>query len=171
MKKHPPYNLLLMLTVLAVGLLAVYNLAFGQSPFEVTLRYQIPKPPEEEASQLPPSPPVEEEEPPPPEEAAQPRQSEEEAVVLARFPLELNEATYDQLLYIPKVGNVTAQRIVQYREHLGGYSRMAQLLEIKGIGAATYEHITAYLYLEEAPEEQDIEDGQDEYNNIDDSIN
>ena len=63
------------------------------------------------------------------------------------FPLELNLATHEELMYIPKVGNVTAQRIIQYRDYLGGYSKLDQLMEIKGIGKSTYEEISAYLYL------------------------
>ncbi|MCL2580650.1 MAG: helix-hairpin-helix domain-containing protein [Oscillospiraceae bacterium] len=167
MKSHLPYNLLLVVTLVAVGLMSVFNLTMRQSGFAVRVGYAIPEPPPAAA---PPPPPVRapavlpgEEEPPPfPETAPAPAQplsdpayeggweNGPDYIILAEFPLEINAATYDELLLIPRVGDVTAQRIIQYREYLGGYTHLSQLLDIVGIGAATFEHITAYLYLAEA---------------------
>lgn len=171
MKKYLPYNVLLIMTVITVGLMAVYNLALRQSSFAVTVGYKIPKPPEQVvAAQAPVQPWLEDV--PLPDEIVDERLQPENTLTSVQFPLELNSASYEQLLFIPQVGNVTAQRIIQYREHLGGYERLSQLLEIKGIGDKTYQHITAYLYLdlEEDREEENIETGQDEYNETDNSI-
>lgn len=78
----------------------------------------------------------------------EPEEEEDDRIYSVQFPLELNSATQEQLMFIPKVGNVTSQRIVQYREHLGGYTSLEQLMEIKGIGQGTYDQIAPYLYLE-----------------------
>lgn len=63
------------------------------------------------------------------------------------FPLELNQATKEELMLLPQVGEVTAERIIQYRQQIGGYQSLEQLMEIKGIGQKTYESISTYLYL------------------------
>ena len=67
--------------------------------------------------------------------------------VWVHFPLDLNEATYDQLTLIPRIGDVTAQRIIQYRDHLGGYGQLEQLMDIRGIGDRMFEQIAPYLYV------------------------
>jgi DNA uptake protein and related DNA-binding proteins len=63
------------------------------------------------------------------------------------FPLELNRATREELMLIPGIGETTSRRIVQYRDVLGGYTDLEQLYDIKGIGKATFDKISAYLYL------------------------
>ena len=157
-----PYNLLLAVTVVAIGLMAVFNLTMRQSGFAVRVGYAIPQPPAATLAE-PPMPWADqgEEEPAPlpqAQEEAAPEDPlpETEPVILARFPLEINEATYEQLLLIPRVGDVTAQRIIQYREHLGGYTHLSQLLDIVGIGPSSFEHITAYLYLAGAGEFEEV---------------
>ena len=68
--------------------------------------------------------------------------------IVVQFPLDLNTATEPELSTIPGVGNVTSQRIIQYREHIGGYTSLEQLMEISGIGEGTFDTISAYLVLE-----------------------
>lgn len=49
----------------------------------------------------------------------------------------LNSATLEQLDTLPGVGPVTAQAIVAYRTAHGGFQRVEDLLNVKGIGDAT----------------------------------
>jgi competence protein ComEA len=49
----------------------------------------------------------------------------------------LNSATLEQLDTLPGVGPVTAQAILDYRTSHGGFQRVEDLLDVKGIGAAT----------------------------------
>lgn len=67
--------------------------------------------------------------------------------ITVEFPLDLNTATAQQLEFIPQIGEVTAQRIIQYREALGSYTSLEQLMEIKGIGQKTFDTISAYLII------------------------
>ncbi len=64
------------------------------------------------------------------------------------FPLELNQASVEELCEIPEIGIVTAQKIADYREEHGGFLNRRQLMEISGIGEYTYQQILPYLYLE-----------------------
>ncbi len=49
----------------------------------------------------------------------------------------LNSATLEQLDTLPGVGPVTAQAIVAYRTAHGGFQRVEDLLDVKGIGEQT----------------------------------
>ncbi|MEU1731250.1 helix-hairpin-helix domain-containing protein [Streptosporangium sp. NPDC020145] len=52
--------------------------------------------------------------------------------------LDLNSATPQQLEQLPGVGEVLAQRIVEYRDGHGGFRGIEQLREISGIGDRKY---------------------------------
>lgn len=141
MRPYLPYNILAALTVLFCGLCALYNFVW-QEESDATLRYDYPvveQAPAEPERAAPERIVPQESEPPP---TAQP-----ETLSEVRFPLELNAATEAELKFIPQVGDATAQRIVQYREALGGYRELEQLMEIDGIGQKTFEHLYAYLYI------------------------
>ncbi len=50
----------------------------------------------------------------------------------------LNSATVDQLDELPGVGEVLAQRIVEFRDANGGFQSIEQLREVEGIGEAKF---------------------------------
>jgi len=153
MKDHLPYNVLLIATVIAIGLMAVFNLTMRQSRFAVRVGYAIPVPPSADAAPaLPsprtaPSPAPEHAQPQPAAEEIVPIEQQQEPVVLVRFPLEINVATYEELQFISGIGPVTAGNIIRHREQLGGFTHISQLLDVSGVGPATFERITAYLYI------------------------
>ncbi len=63
------------------------------------------------------------------------------------FPVDINNVTKEQLMYIDGVGEKTATSIISYRIENGGFVLMEQLLEIDGIGQKTYEKLLNYLYV------------------------
>lgn len=62
--------------------------------------------------------------------------------------IELNSADTLQLKMIPKIGSGYANRIVNYRNSLGGYLRMEQLEEVWGMDTYLYSEVVRYLTLE-----------------------
>ena len=57
----------------------------------------------------------------------------------------LNLATQPELETLPEVGPVTAQAILAWRDQHGGFTDVAELLEVDGIGDATLAQITPFV--------------------------
>lgn len=67
---------------------------------------------------------------------------------IVNFPISLNTATHEELVCIKGIGDVTAQKIIEYRDSIGGFTSRYQLLEIKGIGESKMNTIMEYTYIE-----------------------
>lgn len=59
--------------------------------------------------------------------------------------ININTATAQELTSIPGIGEITAQRIVEYRMKYGKFYSLNDLLHIKGIGESTLEDIRPYI--------------------------
>ncbi len=57
---------------------------------------------------------------------------------VARAPVDLNQATLRELDRLPGIGPVLAARIVEYRQHRGGFRRVSDLQAVTGIGEKKY---------------------------------
>ena len=55
--------------------------------------------------------------------------------------LDINQASAEQLMALPGIGEVRSQAIVNYRIEIGRFQRIDQLLDVPGIGSATFEGI------------------------------
>jgi len=67
---------------------------------------------------------------------------------LPKEKINLNTATADKLAAsLPGVGQVTAQRIIDYRKQHGKFTSPADLLNIPGIGEKTFKKIEPYVTL------------------------
>ena len=61
------------------------------------------------------------------------------AQALAATPaINLNTATVDQLETLPGIGRKTAERIIEYRTKSGGFKRIEDLMNVKGIGEKSF---------------------------------
>ena len=56
----------------------------------------------------------------------------------AQSVVNLNTATLDQLEGLPGVGRATAQRILEYRQKSGGFKKIEELMNVKGIGEKSF---------------------------------
>ena len=56
----------------------------------------------------------------------------------ASSPINLNTATAAQLETLPGVGSRTAQLIVEHRQKNGGFKKIEELMNIKGIGEKSF---------------------------------
>ena len=57
----------------------------------------------------------------------------------------INTAGVNQLVSIPGIGPVLAQRIVDYREKNGYFSSTEDIQNVSGIGPKTYENLSSYI--------------------------
>lgn len=56
-------------------------------------------------------------------------------------PININNATVDQLEQLDGVGEKTAEKIIAYREEHGGFASTEEIMEVPGIGPAKFEGI------------------------------
>jgi competence protein ComEA len=60
-------------------------------------------------------------------------------------PLNLNAATEAQLEALPGIGAATATRIVEYRKKNGGFKKVEDLMNVKGIGEKSFLKLKALV--------------------------
>jgi len=56
----------------------------------------------------------------------------------ASGPLNLNTATVSQLETLPGIGMSTAERILEYRDKSGGFKKIEDLMNVRGIGEKNF---------------------------------
>ena len=60
------------------------------------------------------------------------------APAVEKSALNLNAATLDQLETLPGIGRKVAERIVEYRTKSGGFKKIEELMNVKGIGEKSF---------------------------------
>ena len=55
--------------------------------------------------------------------------------------IDLNSATAEELMSLPGIGRVKAKAIIEYRKTYGRFVAAEEIMEVRGIGKATYEKI------------------------------
>ena len=78
--------------------------------------------------------------------AAQDKAKEKPARASAAGTVNLNTATQAQLETLPGIGASAAKRIIEYRQKNGGFKKVEELMNVKGIGEKSFlklkQHIT-----------------------------
>jgi competence protein ComEA len=67
------------------------------------------------------------------------------AKAAAASTVNLNTATTAELERLPGVGPATAQRIVEYRQQSGGFKKIEELMNVRGIGEASFLKLKALV--------------------------
>lgn len=66
----------------------------------------------------------------------------------ARFPVNINTASREEIITIKGIGPVTADKIIEYRTENGKFNSVSELTNIKGIGDKTLEKIKGEVTIE-----------------------
>ena len=75
----------------------------------------------------------------PTEATTKPKNTEEEIAV--SFPIDINTASYTELMALPGIGEVLAQRIVDYRTEHGPFEAVERIKDVNGISDKRFEDI------------------------------
>ena len=115
------YSLLALITLLFVGFTAGYFLGNSQkkSQLTVSVSKEITAPPQEMEYQL----------------------AGSVTPDTPRFPVSINHASKEELSALPGIGDVLAQRILDYRAAHGYFRSVEELLNVEGIGKKRLEEI------------------------------
>ena len=65
-------------------------------------------------------------------------QEEKSAAAKPATVVNLNTATLEQLETLPGIGRRTAERILEHRQKVGGFKKIEELMNVKGIGEKSF---------------------------------
>jgi len=67
--------------------------------------------------------------------------------------VDLNRAGIEELVKLPGIGEVVAERIVTYRKENGSFEAPEELMNVRGIGEKTYLKLEPYLTVSKSTQE------------------
>ena len=65
------------------------------------------------------------------------------------FPININTASLEELQFIPGIGPVKAQRIIDYRNENDDFKSIDEILNVTGIGPATFEQLKDFITVDD----------------------
>ena len=66
---------------------------------------------------------------------------------IAGFSVSINQASLEELMRLPGIGESLAQRIIAYRTEFGFFQKLEDIMRIKGIKQGLFDKIKAYIRL------------------------
>jgi len=61
--------------------------------------------------------------------------------------VDLNKATIEELVQLKVIGKKYAERIIEYREQNGKFTKTEDIMNVKGIGQKKFEAIKEYIFV------------------------
>jgi competence ComEA-like helix-hairpin-helix protein len=75
---------------------------------------------------------------------------------ISPFPININTANKDELILLPGIGEVYAERIISFREEFGKFKKKEDLMKVKGIGVIKFKNIEDKIIIEEIGKDKTI---------------
>jgi competence protein ComEA len=81
------------------------------------------------------------------EEIDEQTEIKKEEITGTQITININTVDRDELVLLPNVGPVTAERIIRYQEDYGLFDSIDDLTRVKGTGPKTLEKLKAFVIL------------------------
>ena len=78
--------------------------------------------------------------------------AQDKAPAPTKATINLNTATLAQLEDLPGVGRATAERILEYRQKNGGFKKVEELMNVKGIGEKSFLKLKPLIVITAKPD-------------------
>ena len=88
--------------------------------------------------------------------AAQARSSKDKPAHVVTTPVNLNTATAADLQNLPGIGAATAKLIIEHRQKNGGFKKIEELMNVKGIGEKTFLKLKPMVTVGDKPAKADM---------------
>lgn len=69
--------------------------------------------------------------------------------------IDLNSASQEDLIRLPKIGPALANRIIEYRKTKGPFAKIEDITQVRGIGEATLAGIKKYIRVQSSPSSEE----------------
>lgn len=81
-------------------------------------------------------------------EKTDPKATDERATEAVKFPIDINAADEEDLMYLTGIGEVLSAEIVKYRDENGNFNNIEEIMDVPGIGVGIFNNIMGHIYVE-----------------------